>query len=453
VRTLIYASSIVMGDGSPPVVGGTLVVEHGRIAGVEPGQIRAAPGDAQIVDATGCVAMPGLINCHAHGVAPGPLFPSAAPAPDEHEWRANLDRHLLAGTTTVLSLCGFVTMHQIGEADRSHPVNVRGATSHTPSSLRAARAADGRGLSPETEQLTVEAMLEAGAVAIGELGAGQTLGGGGQDASYIPAAIAHATGVRISPAQARRLKEAALGRYICERAFDPAIMTVALEDAGLARRLPPRAAFDIVVRCVMPSFEPAIASIAEGAELSAALGVPALIHSAAASARAMRDVARHWQQRGASLIACHSNHPTFTPNEAHDLARELVREGCIIEACTFDLIDARQLVDTRDQWDRLLADSGLVDILATDYGLHGRHDPLIAGIADIVDRGYASLPDAIAMATSRVADSVPGIAPGRGRLAKDTFADIAIARQEDLRNVRHVFSGGRHVVRDGQLVV
>ena len=54
-------------------------------------------------------------------------------------------------------------------------------------------------------------MVEAGAVALGEAGGGQTLGGGAQDYRFIPEAILSATGVLIRPAEARTLKEAVVG--------------------------------------------------------------------------------------------------------------------------------------------------------------------------------------------------------------------------------------------------
>jgi imidazolonepropionase-like amidohydrolase len=447
MRTLIRGGTVVTGDERTVLEAATVVVDGGRIAGVEERWDSGADEDAAVVDATGCVVMPGLINCHTHGVAPGPLFPSAAPPPADAVWRGNLDRHLRAGTTTVLSLCGFATMEQIAEADRSHPVNVRGATGHTPGAVQAARAADGAGLSEESAALTVEQMLDAGAVAIGELGAGHTLGGGGQDVLYIPRAVERETGVRIDSHQARRLKEAALGRHIRDDEYDPVAMEAALAAAGVGGSLSPERARRLVRDCVTPSFGPAIESFREGAELSVRFGVPALLHSASATHDVMREIVRRFE--GARLVACHANHPTFTPEEAVELARELSERGCVIESCTFDVLHGRRLVDTQEHWDRLLAQPGLVDVLATDYGLEGKHDPLIAGVQDAAR--HAGLAVAVAMASSRVATAIPGVAPGRGVLARGRVADVTVARASDLRDVRHVFAGGRHAVRDGLL--
>jgi adenine deaminase len=54
------------------------------------------------------------------------------------------------------------------------------------------------------------------------------------------------------------------------------------------------------------------------------------------------------------------------------------------------------------------------------------------------------------MASSRVATAIPGLAPERGVLARGRIADVTVARAAELRDVQHVFVGGRHVVRDGR---
>lgn len=451
-RLFITGGRVVTGDEQTVIEGGTIVLRDGRIEGVEERWSGEAAPNMEVIDVSGCLVLPGLINCHTHGVAPGPLFPSAEPAPTDAEWRGSLDRHLLAGTTTVLSLCGFVPMESIAEADRSHPVNVKGTTAHTPSALLAARAADGTGLASAGPEPTIESMLAAGAVAIGEMGAGTTLGGGGQDVIHIPRAIELATGVAIEPHQARAIKEAALGREIRPGRYDRAAMEEALGAAGLAGVLAPDDARRFVEACVLPSVRPSRQSFREGAELAARLGVPVLFHTAAASADEMRAVGTEFAGR-ARLIACHCNHTSFTPEEALDLTVELAGQGCAVEVSTVDLLGGKRVVRTRDNWDRLLGTPELVDVLATDYGFHGVHDPLLGAVADVVDNGFASLPVAVAMASSRVAALIPGIAPARGELAAGRIADIAVVQGDDFRAVRHVFAAGTHVVRDGSLAL
>ena len=450
MSTLIHGGTLATGTGSV-LEGAALVLEGDRIAEVLERWDPDQGFDGAVIDASGCVVMPGLINCHTHGVTPGPLFPSAALALPDGAWLGNLDRHLLAGTTTVLNLCGFATMDHVREADKRHAVHVRGATTHLPSALLAAQKADGAGLTGRESGLGVEQMLDDGAVAVGELGGGQTLGGGGQDLVYLPAAVERRTGVRISQAQARRLKEAVLGRFVDEQLADPQELAQALEDAGLAAKLRPAELAALVSATVMPSVAPAIEGIREGVRAAARFGVPAIVHSASATAKALRELMADPEARGARVIAAHVNHPSHTPGEARDLAALGREHGWAAEASVFDLLHRRHTVTTRDHWDRLLADPGLVDVLGTDYGHGGDHDELISAVQDLVAHGHRGLGDAVAMATSAVARLIPGIAPGRGELRRGLVADVVVTDAEDFRAVRHVFVDGEQVVRDGRL--
>jgi imidazolonepropionase-like amidohydrolase len=468
MRTAIVGGTVVAGDGSAPRTGAAVVLADATIEGIDARWPDGSRADV-IIDATGCLVMPGLINCHTHGVTPGPLFPSAAAALPDAEWQSNLDRHLLAGTTTVLNLCGLATMAEVEAADAAHPVKVKGATSHLPSAIAAARAADGAGLRPEHAAMTAEAMVSAGAVAIGELGGGQTLGGGGQDLQYIPAAIERITATVVTAAQARAIKDAVLGPHLDRDRPDEPALAAALTDAGLAPLLDPNKAADLIRGCVLPSLHSGLAGIREGVLAAATLGVPAVVHSASASAALLRELAADKAGRRATVIAGHSNHTSFTPDEALATARDLADHGWLLECCTFDLLELRHTVTTRDHWDRLLADGDSVTLLATDYGYLGQHDPLISGVSDLVAAGHRSLGAAVAMASGNVAEAVPGLAPGAGRLAAGLAADLVIAeidtrRMAGSRNggtasasnavpgrVRHVFVDGHQVVRNGSI--
>ncbi|WP_332601785.1 amidohydrolase family protein [Arthrobacter sp. S2(2024)] len=456
MSTLIHGGTVVPGTGTTVLETGAVILRRGRVADVLERWDRDQAFDGEVIDASGCVVMPGLINSHVHGVTPGPLMPSGAPALPDDEWLANLDRHLLAGTTTVLNLCGFCTMDHVREADRRHAVQVRGATTYLPEPERAARLADGRGLPAQSGHRTVERMLEDGAIAIGELGGGQTLGGGGQDLSYIPRAIEKASGVRVHSAQARRMKEAVLGRFIDPEACDMAALRAAAAEAGLEGQIGLVELRKIIGDSVLPSIGPALNGIREGVEAAARFGVPAIVHSAAATARVMRELMDGTPRATAggskaSVIASHANHPSHTPAEALALAKLGRDHGWPAEVSVFDLLHRKQTVTTREHWDALLQEPGLVDVLATDYGHEGHHDELISAVQDVAEHGYRSLAGAVAMATSAVTGLIPGIAPNGGRIETGRDADVVVASAEDFRDVRFVFVGGVCVVRDGRL--
>ncbi|GAA4045745.1 hypothetical protein GCM10023063_35930 [Arthrobacter methylotrophus] len=451
MSTLIRGGTVVTGSSDTVIEDGAVVIREGRIAGVLDRWNADKEFDGDVIDASGCVVMPGLINIHSHGVTPGPLFPSAAPALSTESWMGNLDRHLLSGTTTVLSLCGFASMDDVREADRRHAVHVRGATTHLPQCLQAAAMADGRGLTVKSRELTVERMLEDGAVAIGELGGGQTLGGGGQDLVYIPAAVHQASGILITIDQARRIKEAVLGRFIDVGAFNLNALTEAAKEAGLAEALTASQLAKIVTDSVMPSFVPAIEGIREGVQAAAKFGMPAIVHSASATAGILRELMLQLDGSGATVIAAHANHPSHTPEEAYQLAALGRKIGWPAEASVFDLLHRKRTVTTREHWDLLLREPDLISVIGTDYGHDGDHDELISAVQDIAAHGYRSLAGAVAMASSVAADLIPGVAPGSGRLEAGRVADVVVARADDFRDVRFVLVDGVCVVRDGQL--
>lgn len=449
MRTVLAGGTVVTGDGSTVAPDAAVVLEDRLIVGVEH-NVPDSWGPCHVMDVTGCVVMPGLINCHTHGVTPGPMFPSGARRLDDSTWLSHLDRHLLAGTTTVLSMCGFATMDEVREADRRHAVKVKGATTHFPSAIAAAMAVDGAGLNARHRSATVDQMLDEGALAIGEVGGGQTMGGGGQELHYLPQAFERATGLPVSSAHARSIKNAALGPHLDRDTFQPEAMRAALQQAGLTGLINPQRARDIVFTSVMPSYTHSLTAMADALALGAIHQVPTLVHSAAASAAVLSELAP--THGGQSLvIAGHSNHPSFTPEEAVEVARRLDAAGWLIEACTFDLLHIREAVPTRAHWDILFEQLPSVALLATDYGVEGMHDDLMAGVADLVTAGHRSLAQAVSLATARPAEAIPGIAEGGGRLLPRRVADIVVCRQTDLRDVRHVFVDGVHVVRDGRL--
>jgi imidazolonepropionase-like amidohydrolase len=446
--TVVHGCDLVDGTGEAPRHRIDIVVEGDTIRDIVSTRPPEAYGAAdEIVEAEGTLAIPGLINNHTHGTAYGPLFPSGHEGLPYEQVRANLDRHLLEGTTTVLCVDGFITAEALARTNDDHPVTVKLASCNTPACLRAASIADGSGLNDETRAFTARQAVGAGAVALGEIGAGHTLGGGGASYMYIPAEVAKRAGVTITPRQSDALKVAVLGRHISASSFDRDAVEEALAAAGLAGRLSAEEIREIVSEIVLPAFDIALDGLAEAAGYARQAGVPVLVHNAAASMTQVAAIAKTDVQ----LIAGHSNHSSFELREALEHAERLKELGAIVDVSTLDTFGARRLTSGPDLLYAMF-EGGLVDTISTDYA-GGYHDPILLAIDCATKAGVVSLPAAIAMATANVADAIPGVAPRRGRVTPGAIADLVLTDPADLPRVRTVIIGGEIAVRAGARVV
>ncbi|MFF0445449.1 amidohydrolase family protein [Streptomyces sp. NPDC004609] len=443
--TVLHGCDLVDGTGSDLRHGVDIVVQGATIREIVPTRPAETYGTVdEIVEAAGALALPGLINNHTHGTAYGPLFPSGHEGLPPGQVVANLDRHLLEGTTTVLCVDGFVTAEAVARTDEDHPVTVRLASCNTPACLRAATIADGGGLTDENRAFTARRAVGAGAVALGEIGAGHTLGGGGASYMYIPAEVARRTGVTIAPRQADALKISVLGRHISASSFDRDTVEEALVAAGLAGKLSVEEIRDIVSDIVLPAFDIALQGLGEAAEYAHRAGVPVLVHNAAASMTQVAAIAR----TGVRLIAGHSNHSSFELREALEHAERLKELGAIVDVSTLDTFGARRLTTGPELLYAMFA-AGLVDTISTDYA-GGHHDPILLAIDRATKAGVVRLPAAVAMATANVADAIPGVAPRRGRVTPGAVADLVLTDPAELPRVHTVIIGGEIVVRGGR---
>ncbi|WP_329025161.1 amidohydrolase family protein [Streptomyces sp. NBC_00690] len=445
--TVLHGCDLVDGTGSDLRRGVDIVVEEGVIHEILPTRPAETYGAVdEIVETAGALALPGLINNHTHGTAYGPLFPSGHEGLPPGQVLANLDRHLLEGTTTVLCVDGFVTAEAVARTDEDHPVTVRLASCNTPACLRAATIADGGGLTDEHRAYTARRAVGEGAVALGEIGAGHTLGGGGASYMYIPAEVARRTGVTITPRQADALKISVLGRHISASSFDRDTVEEALVAAGLAGKLSVEEIRGIVSDIVLPAFDIALKGLGEAAEYAQQVGVPVLVHNAAASMTQVAAIAR----TGVRLVAGHSNHSSFDPREALEHAERLKELGATVDVSTLDTFGARRLTTGPELLYAMFA-AGLVDTISTDYA-GGHHDPILLAIDRATKAGVVRLPAAVAMATANVADAIPGVAPRRGRITPGAIADLVLTDPAELPQVRTVIIGGEIVVHDGRRV-
>lgn len=173
----IVNGDVVTDDGESYLEDTSVTTEDGLITGLP--QIRHVPYNIythRVIDARGGLILPGLINIHAHAVCFGPLCPGLPRdgAPEERIL-ANLDNHLLQGTTTVLSLDGFALPFENEAVNKLHPVNVKMATLHTPMNFTAGETG-GQTIEENHRRFTAEQAVSLGAIAIGEVGSRATTG-------------------------------------------------------------------------------------------------------------------------------------------------------------------------------------------------------------------------------------------------------------------------------------
>lgn len=445
MKIVINKGTTVTGDGKTVLHDASLIISGNTITKVAEASLskQELQDVDRVIEAAGKIIIPGLINSHAHRVTLAPAGAYGAPHLPRERVITNLNTHLLQGTTTILSVDGFATMEDVEAINRSHPVNIKTGTIHSPINLKAAKQADGSGLEPRHERMTIKKMLDAGAVIVGELGAGGTLGGGSQDWLYIPKAIKEKTGREITPRQARALKEAVLGRYIKPSIFDVGKVKQALEEAGLTKALSIEEAKELIENSVLPPFDFALDGLREGIILAEQYGVPAVVHTAAASVKMLLECAQEHR-----FVADHTNHPSFTVTETLETARTFKEHGVSVSIATLDTFGAQNLSTSPDNTFALL-EADLVDTISTDYG-GGHHDAILLQLQKAIEAKVIDLPKAVALATYNATLIIPKLAPQRGLIAEGKVADIVLVNENDISKVDTVIIGGKVVVEKDQ---
>ncbi|WP_426232280.1 amidohydrolase family protein [Pararhizobium sp. DWP3-4] len=450
MNIVLRNASVITGDGTTHLPRADVLVRCGEIADIDiSGCLHKNLGDSvDVVDCSECTIIPGIINAHAHGCIHGPSMPSGSVSLKVSEVEHHRNRHLLEGTTTLLNVCGLAFPDEIDDGSAtSHPMDIHVSTAHTKSNIQAALSIDGAGLSARHVDGEIDRLLAQGAKALGEVGGGQTLGGGAQEYRFIPEAIRLATGLKIDPSIARRLKNAIVGRHLDPQAGVPDEELQTILDAsglGMTRAEKIRS---IVINSVMPSVSLALTGFEEIARQSSCVGYPAIFHNAAPTASLL--IALVEQYPAAQIVAGHSNHPMFLPDEAVEVARKLRDRGAVIDVSTLDCISTRWRNDAVN-FDALIG-SGLVDTISTDFA-GGHWDGILEAIHRIIRKKQMSAPAAIALATGNVSRTFPQLAGDRGLIEKGKRADIVVADSANLGRVRDVFIAGRMVVRNGRIL-
>lgn len=409
-------------EGTDVLVSGGVIREVGSVEHRE----------AELIDATGCYVIPGLINAHAHGCTTGPLFSSAAEPLPVEQVRTNADRHLASGVTTLVNVCGFGLPTDLID----HPLDIRLGTTHLPSAVIAAEGVDAAGLDEAHRAMTADSMIAAGAATLGEIGSGATLGGGVAAYRYVPDALEPVLKRRLDPDEATSLIDALVGPTRVGEP-DDAALAGCLDRLGIPMDVAP-VVREAILRYASAPVRASLASFAEAASLSERLDIPAVFHAAGPSAQTLLDLARTTDAR---MVAGHVNHTSFTPEEAVALARDLRECGVVIDVSSLDIVRAQRLA-TPDVADAL-AREGLVDTLSTDYA-GGAWEPMLGVVQRWLDRGYISLEQGIAMCTSTPAD-VFGFSD-RGRISPGLRGDLVVVSREDVSDVRRVLAAGEVVV-------
>lgn len=457
--TVINNARLFTGEGSSPIERGHMVIAGEDIVSIGEQPLTVSNSrsvDPTVVDAAGKTVLPGLIDSHVHSVTEAPFGSACAASPKPQVAKRNRDRHLRQGATTVISVDPFAFPEDVRRARNNHPLKIELGACPCPSLVEAARLVDGEGLTQRRRNYTIPEAIEAGAVMMGELGGGSTLAGSVQRILFVPRAIKERTGSEIEAAEADALITAVLGRHADPGEYDEESAQEALYEAGLAEDLTPNELRELIMDVTWPSVEHALNAVEEVAEYSTYYDIPFMIHNAAASKSAIEKVANE----PIHVVAGHSNHPTFTYDEALEFAQQLRRhETVTIDISSWDLFtDSDRLPpakkeEMREQFVEFV-DRGLVDTITTDWSWKhpgGDWHSLLVPIKEIVDRGVLSLEQAITLVTRNPAETFPHIGTTRGTLAPGKAADFLIVSSEDITSIESVFVDGRPVLIDDDL--
>lgn len=437
---------VVTGDGVTLYEKASVLIRGNEILGVTE---RLDPGIEayadEVVDCIGKAIMPGMINQHQHGVTFGPIFASGMVNYGRDRIMELLDRNFLQGCTTVLNVDGFVTMDEVNETQKCHPMRIKTATTHAPVNYKAGMKCDGKGLTEKHKLMSIEKMFADGAVCIGEVGGGHTLGGGGQDYLYIPKAVKEAKGKDIDYLQARAMKLSVLGRYIEESYYDRDRVAQALKENNLDSFLTPEETRDLVYKTTLASVKVALDGYLEAAYIAKKLDVPLLCHNAPTSKKIIHEVAKVGVNK---FVACHSNY-LFTKEEAVENTKILKQySGVIIEVCTHDPWGAKRLVATPENL-YAFYEEDLTDVVSTDFA-NGSFDSMLEAVEHGVELGLVSLPKAIAQCTKNVTEAIPLLAPNLGQLKEGYTADVLVTAYPEVSKVERIYIDGRLVAKDGK---
>ena len=437
MRTIIVNGNIISRDGEKILRESSLVIENGMILDIIHHPFLPYDTSDEVIDAREGLILPGIINHHSHGGTTGPFNVFGEKALPTQRVLYNLTRHLLQGTTTIVNACGWPTMEEVEIMNKMHPINLRGSTLHNPTHLKHALFVDGRGIKDWHKSMTIDKMIERGAVAIGEVGAPCAAHGTPQ--------IKEELGIEVTVSQVQSLKEAALGPGVDPSAFNEGKIKDVLKKSGLDRLLDPQRVKDLMERHVLRPYAMTCDCVEELSKYSTQYNIPLLFHNTMDTRELLLGQA---PKLGKHLIALHTNY-TYTPSEAVACARELKKYGAWIDIFTGDAFGARMFHQSPEVTLTLFKE-GLVDLVSTDY-IAGYWDPIPLIVEKAIEAGLIKLPQAVQMMSQRVVEAIPRIGSERGTLAPGKVADLVITHPTKISEIRTVIIGGRKVADQGKI--
>ena len=439
MKFAIQGARLINGDGYSDVPNSLILINQGIIEYA--GKRKDIPLGYSIHNAEECIVMPGIINTHTHGVIYGtPLFSSGSKPLTNEQVTKNIRKHLSQGTTTIVGVDGFALLDDIEKTNLDSPITVYSTLTRTPKSYSSAKLVDGAGI--RKQPLGETDFNHPLIVGLGEGGSGATLGGGVQDYKFIPTAIKKRYGLDISEEEANALKIAILGREIRTENYDPRKLNELMITLGL--NTTNDELVNLIQNCVLPPFEDSVQSIIELYQQSQRADLPLVVHSAAPSIETIDALIGDINIKRGRLIAGHSNHPSYSLDEAIDNARRLKAKGVTIDISTFDTGNTHD--ETELHYFNEMLRLGLVDTITTDYG-GGDHSGILELLKLAIDNGAVSLQEGIRLATSNPAKAMPKIF-SRGLIKPKQVADIILVDKEDISQVKKVFSRGNLVYQN-----
>lgn len=193
----------------------------------------------------------------------------------------------------------------------------------------------------------------------------------------------------------------------------------------------------LIEESVLPSFQVALDGLVASANLAVELGVPTLVHNSAPSDEAAREAASIAKEL---FIGGHTNHGTFSAEEAVENARWIREQGGFVEIDTFDAWGRKELHATPEHLIALMQE-GLVDIMATDYAA-GHWDGMFEMVDAVARVGLVPLEQAVAMATGNVGKALPRVGADRGQLKAGQLADVVVSAAASPADVQLVVIDG-----------